>query len=142
MIGDKKFQVRGGFGPELIIAADNLAEWAQKEAEKNMREKDPILRAFNAINVGLNDGLMPPMPMSEADMQALESFPFHQINTLAAPSANQRKVLEVQQRLPEEFLKASSLGTVDTAGISKAFGLPSTQANEFLRYIRGEIKTI
>lgn len=143
MIADKKFEVKGGFAPDMIIAKDNLMEWAQKEAEKNMREKNPILRAFNMVNIGINTNLLPTTPLSDKEIQELENFPFNQINNIAPPSSNQSKVIEIQQRLPEEYLKTSSFGSsLDTVSISKAFGLNSNQASEFFRYIKGEIKAI
>lgn len=142
MIGDKRFEVKGGFAPDVLLASENLLEWAQKEAEKNMREKNPILRAFNIISLDLNTRLVPANPLSEKDLQELEQFPFNQITNIAPPSNGQQKVIEIQQRLPEESLKTSGFGSLDSAGISKAFGLQANQANEFLRYVKGEIKTM
>lgn len=142
MIDDKRFSVKGGFSPDSIIASENLMEWAQKEAEKNMREKNPLLRAFNTISLNVNQSILPANPMSEKEIQELEQFPFNQINNIAPPSKNKNKVMEIQQSLPEEALKASSFSAVDTTSVSKAFFLDTTKANEFFRYIKGEIKTM
>jgi hypothetical protein len=143
MRGNNKFMIRGGFGfDNLVGQPEDLNEWFKRENDKNMREKDPILRAFNTVNLSVNDNILPPNPMPEADMEELEKFPFNQINGLSAPSATLKKVLQIQEKLPDEALGQSEMTSGDVSQISVLLGMQQNKATDFLKYLRGEIKTI
>jgi hypothetical protein len=143
MRGNNKFTIKGGFGfDNLVGQPEDLNEWFKKENDKNMREKDPILRAFNMVNLNVNDKILPPNPMPQSDIEELEKFPFNQINDLAPPSNNMQKVLEIQQRLPEEILTQSGLSSSDIAQMSSLLGMQQSKATDFVKYLRGEIKTL
>lgn len=142
MISNSKFVVRGGFSLDNLIGQpEDLNAWFQKETEKQMREKDPILRAFNLTNLSIKDNILPANPMSQEDIQNLDRFPFNQINCLAAPGTSLKKVLEIQNKLPEEILTVSDISTSEASLIAQKFDLSASKASEFLKYIRGEIKT-
>lgn len=137
-----KFMIKGGFASDNIIASENILDWYRKEHEKNLMEKDPVIRALHAIKVAVNTNILPPNPLSEKDIQEVEKFPFAQIDGLAPPSKNLKKLHEIKDGLSTESTSSSEISTSEKEMLTKILGISSSNANDFVRFIKGDTKTL
>mgnify|MGYP000228641430 CR=1 FL=1 len=138
-----KFMVKGGFGFNQIIASDNLIEWHRKETEKHQMEKDPVLRAYNNIKLNVNPNILPANPLSEADMKDIEAFPFSQINDLAPPANHLKQLLEIESKLAmeERSVQSTDVSAKERELLAKLFSTNPTQTADFVKYLKGEVKS-
>ncbi len=136
-----KFMIKGGFASDNIIATENILEWYRKENEKNLMEKNPVIRAMHSIKVAVNTNILPPNPLSEKDIQEIEKFPFAQIDGLAPPSKLVKALSDIKQNL-SEGTNSSEITAADKELLNKLLGTSNTQTNDFVRFIKGEIKTL
>lgn len=139
-----KYILKGGFGFSQIIASDNIVEWHRKETEKNQMEKDPVLRAYNTIKVNVNPNILPSNPFLETDMQEIENFPFSQINDLAPPGGHTKQLMEIESKLAnqDKTILEGEMTSKEKELLSQLFGMNSSQALDFVKYLKGEIKAI
>lgn len=135
--------IQGGFSETKVIASDDLMDWSKKQHEKNMMERDPIIRANNFLQLTINTSILPDNPIKDADMKEVDSFPFNQIQNNSENSTH-KLLMEIEQKiLSQTELKpgANFDSESQKQELGKLLGTTNDQTQKLLKFINGEIST-
>lgn len=139
-----KYEVRGGFSANNIVARESIDEWYKKEIERNLMEKDPVMRGYNLLKLRLGGAeSLGEIPVSGSDMLEIEKFPFAQISDLVPPQNHSQKILEIQASLTsdDKMKFESNLRTSEQEQVASILGISKKEAENFVGYMKGTVKT-
>lgn len=138
--------IKASFDKNNVIAQDsNLLEWFETFQNKKRAEIDPVLRAYNMLNLAIKEDMVKTDEGVLAHVEAAKAFPFSSIDSLQPPEDVVSKVLKMKQEINidgeiagSSAAESAPLTSEDQRNLATLLGLQPGEAQKLVQYVKGE----